>query len=215
MSLINSLRSRLINYQARRQMKKGYPEKACELYLRSLSFHDCPITRFGLALSLVALARFSDAETHLRGLLDHKRMQTHVCFTLFECLFMQRKWNDATTLMEQLHNGGFRHPRLEEIRKLLEDPVHRDRYVIGREYIGKAQAHIRTGDYEQALQGLRKAQEFDPANAHIMNKIGSLLLILGKDLEEARDWFEKAVAREPDHPGFRKNLVYIKRKLRV
>ena len=71
----------------------------------------------------------------------------------------------------------------------------------------------RTGDWEAAEADLKKALEFRPNQAHVLNYLGYSWIEQGKNLEEAREMIERAVAVRPDDGYIADSLGWVQYRL--
>lgn len=71
----------------------------------------------------------------------------------------------------------------------------------------------RTGDWDGAEADLKKALEFRPNQAHVLNYLGYSWIEQGKNLEEARGMIERAVAVRPDDGYIADSLGWVQYRL--
>ncbi len=71
----------------------------------------------------------------------------------------------------------------------------------------------RTGDWDAAEADLKKALEFRPNQAHVLNYLGYSWIEQGRNLEEARDMIERAVAARPDDGYIADSLGWVQYRL--
>ncbi len=71
----------------------------------------------------------------------------------------------------------------------------------------------RTGDWDSAEADLQKALEFRPNQAHVLNYLGYSWIEQGKNLEEAREMIERAVAVRPDDGYIADSLGWVQYRL--
>jgi len=71
----------------------------------------------------------------------------------------------------------------------------------------------RTGDWDAAEADLKKALEFRPNQAHVLNYLGYSWIEQGRNLEEAREMIERAVAMRPDDGYIADSLGWVQYRL--
>ncbi len=71
----------------------------------------------------------------------------------------------------------------------------------------------RTGDWDNAEADLKKALEFRPNQAHVLNYLGYSWIEQGKNLEEARGMIERAVEVRPDDGYITDSLGWVQYRL--
>lgn len=70
---------------------------------------------------------------------------------------------------------------------------------VARSNLNLGIAYMRRGEYEKALEKLKKAQEADPRYTPTLNALGLLYQRIGKE-EDAEDYFRKALGYRPNDP---------------
>ncbi len=191
---------------------KGQAKKALTLFEKAVMQNNSDGNLFLLALALVALNRYQEAEKHLETVYNSYDKNEIVLLSYAECLAMLRKWDAAEVVFAQLTRLQPDYLGYKNYLDMVRDPVKRDRFVISREYYAKAQLEVEEKRYQEALDHLMKAHEIDPENATVVNNIGSVMLLMRQPASQALEWFEKALALEPDNPRFQENLKHLKRK---
>ncbi len=212
LEILNSFLEKYRLIRGRRLLMKGHAHKALDYFEKIVVQNPCDQNLFMLSLALVALNRYKEAEKHLETVYNAHGQNELVLLSYAECLTMLRKWDSAEVVFAQLTRLQPDYPRYREYLDMIRDSVKRDRFVISREFYAKAQLQVEEKLYEQALDNLMKAHQVDPENATVVNNIGSVLLLMRKPASEALEWFEKALALDPENHRFRENLQHIKRK---
>ncbi len=198
--------------RGRRLLMKGQAKKALDYFEKVVLEDATEGSLFMMALALVALNRYKEAEKHLETVYNTYDRNELVLLSYAECLTMLRKWDSAEVVFAQLSRLQPNYKRYQEYLDMVRDPVKRDRFVISKEYYAQAQLEVENKEYTKALENLKKAHEIDPDNATVINNIGSVMLLMGQPANQALDWFEKALALDPDNPRFQENLKHLKRK---
>ncbi len=198
--------------RGRRLLMKGNAKKALEYFEKVVLEDATEGSLFMMALALVALNCYKEAEKHLETVYATYDRNELVLLSYAECLTMLRKWDSAEVVFAQLARLQPNYQRYKEYLDMIRDAVKRDRFVISREFYAKAQLDVEEKQYEKALENLKKSHEINPDNATVINNIGSVMLLMGQPASQAIEWFERALALEPDNPRFQENLKHLKRK---
>ncbi len=80
-------------------------------------------------------------------------------------------------------------------------------------FYARGVCHERTGNWDAAEADLQKALEFRPNQAHVLNYLGYSWIEQGRNLEEARDMIERAVAARPDDGYIADSLGWVQYRL--
>ena len=208
------------NYKEKKYRKNGIRflnkrklENAYKCFQQAVSINDSTENSFNLALSLMSLNRYLEAEKYFRKV--HEKFPGNELNSLAfaECLLRQKKWKDSTKIYAELVK---RNPDSKVYKKYLkraEDVIAREKYVKSKELFESAQNELQKKNNDKALKILKEAAEFDSENPNIMNNIGSILMSR-KMFSEAYGYFEKAVILAPNNKKFQKNVLHVKMKLR-
>ena len=208
------------NYKEKKYRKKGIRylnkrklENAYECFQKAVFINDSTENSFNLALSLMSLNRYLEAEKYFRKVYDQFPENEINSLALAECLLMQKMWKNSAKIYAELVK---RNPDSKVYKKYLKrakDVIAREKYVKSKELFETAQNELHKKNNEQALKMLKEAAEFDAENPNIMNNIGSILMAQ-KIFSEAYKYFEKAVILAPNNKKFQKNVLLAKMKLR-
>ncbi|NQV18770.1 MAG: tetratricopeptide repeat protein [Armatimonadetes bacterium] len=208
------------NYKEKKYRKKGIRflnkrklENAYECFLKSISINDSTENNFNLALSLMSLNRYLEAEKYFRKVHEQFPENEINSLALAECLLMQKKWKNSEKIYAELVKRNLGSKVYTKYLKRAKDVVAREKYVKSKELFESAQNELQKKNNDKALKKLKEAAEFDPENPNIMNNIGSIL-ISRKMFSEAYGYFEKAVILAPNNKKFQKNVLLAKMKLR-
>ena len=115
---------------------------ACERCIAAEPGHSGARAR--LALSLIALHRFTEAEQWLRGLIDEGRASGALHHNLGLALYQQRRWEEAAASFRAAEAAGLTVPS-------------------NMAYLARALHHL--GDTEEAITAARRWHEADPDTA--------------------------------------------------
>ncbi len=205
------------NYYQRKGQKllvNGKPEKAYPYFEKALMLDDNPANIYNLALALLAMKRFDEAEKYLQKLLDLQPGNELGTLTLSEIYTWQREWDKAQALLNKLVEL---HPSNKNYHKYLQritDPQARERYIKAKELLSESQTLLEKKEINKALQTLLEAEQYDPENPYIQNNLGSFYLLLEKNPKKALTYFQKAYQLEPGNAKFRQNLFQVRKQIR-
>lgn len=76
-------------------------------------------------------------------------------------------------------------------------------------YYARGIAHERIGDWDEAEVDLRRALELNPGQPMVLNYLGYSFVELGKNMDEALDMIERAVAARPDNGYITDSLGWV------
>ena len=208
------------NYKEKKNRKKGIQflnkrklEKAYKCFQKAVSISDSIENNFNLALSLMSLNKYLEAEKYFQKV--HEKFPENEINSLAfaECLLMQKKWKISEKIFAELMK---RNPDSKVYKKYLKrakDVIAREKYVKSKELFESAQNELQKKNNDKALKMLKEAAEFDSENPNILNNIGSIMMSQ-KMFSEAYGYFEKAVILAPNNKKFQKNVFLAKMKLR-
>ncbi len=212
-NFITSLKEKHFQKKGQNLLISGKLEKAFSCFKKAVLLNDSTDNIFNLALSLLSLSKYSEAEKYFKKIFQNFPDNEINILSLAECLIMQRKWDEAIDHYRILVEKKPHSDPLKIYLTQAEDVVAREKYVKSKELFSQAQIELRKKNDAKALAYLLEAEEFDPKNPNTLNNIGSVLL-LKKEFETAYKYFEKAVVLAPQNKKFQKNLLLTKRKLR-
>ena len=211
---MQSLKVKRLQKKGQQFLTSGKIEKAHEIFQKVVLIDNSTENLFNLALSLMALARYSKAEGYLRKIEENFPDHELNTLTLAESLIMQKKWDEAIKFYEKANQIN---PRSEAYKKYLaisKDVVAREKYVKSKEFFQEAIEKLGCKNDDEALKILQKANEYFPENPNILNNIGILYLNL-KKYKQAYSYFAKAISLDPKNNKFQKNLLTAKRKIKI
>jgi len=208
------------HYKEKKYRKKGIQflnkrklENALDCFQKANSINNSSENKFNLALSLMSLNQYSEAEKYFRIVYEKFSDNEINSLAFAECLLMQKKWKDSVKIYTELVKKNPDSKVYKKYLKRAKDVIVREKYVKSKELFESAQNELQKKNNEQALKMLKEAVEFDSENPNIMNNIGSILMSR-KMFSEAYGYFEKAVILAPNNKKFQKNVLLAKMKLR-
>ena len=210
----------LLLSKAKRLQKKGQKfltsgkiEKAHGIFQKVVFIDNSTENLFNLALSLMSLARYSEAEGYLRKIEENFPDHEMNTLSLAESLIMQKKWDEAIKFYKKASQINPRSKAYKKYVEISKDVIAREKYVKSKEFFQEAIEELRHKNDEKALKILQKANEYFPGNPNILNNIGTLYLNL-KNYKKAYSHFVKAISYDPKNEKFQKNLLTAKRKIK-
>ncbi len=195
-------------------MVKGMVEKAYTYFQKALLIENSLNNTFNVAIALMTLNRYSEADKYLAKIMAEEEPTEIVLLAAAECSLMLRNWDEAE---KHYQNLAVQHPQKWEYQnylKIVRDPVRKEKYVLSKEFFNAAQLSTQKKDFRTAFEQLKEAEKIDPENPNIVNNIGSVMLMLGYNLTDISPYFERAVMLAPDNERYKKNLLYIKHKMK-
>ncbi len=208
------------NYKEKKYRKKGIRflskmklENALDCFQKANSINNSSENSFNLALSLMSLNQYSEAEKYFQKVYEDFPENEINSLALAESLLMQKKWKNSEKIYAELVKRNPDSKTYKKYLKRAKDVVAREKYVKSKELFESAQNELQKNNNEQAMKILKEAAEFDSENPNIMNNIGSILMSR-KMFSEAYGYFEKAVILAPNNKKFQKNVFFAKMKLK-
>lgn len=211
--LIDSLRAKFHRKKGQKALQRGKIKKAYNAFRKALLLDNSPENQFNLALVLLSLDNYEEAESILRSIYEHNPQYSFNTFTLAECLMMQRKWDEAIPLFRKLLREEPLNKLYNRYLDLATDVIAREKYVRAQELMKKANSLIDRKKISEALELLLEAVDYDPNNPILNNNVSSLYFKL-KDYQKAYSYAERALNFDHENPQIQRNMVQIKRKLR-
>jgi len=213
-NLVEHIRQNYFRKRGQKLLVQGKPEKAYLYLEKALMLEDNPGNLYNLALALLAMRRFAEAENYLKKILSSYPENELATLTLAELYMQQRDWDQAKELLAKLVEF---HPTNKNYQKYLErisDPPKRENYIKAKELLNESQRLLGKKDIKEALKTLLEAEKCDPENPYIQNNLGYFYLMLEKQPKKALTYFQKAYQLEPENPKFRQNLYQVRKQIR-
>ena len=213
MNFLQTSKAKRLQKKGQKFLTSGKIEKAHGIFQKVILLDNSTENLFNLALSLMSLARYSEAEGYLRKIEENFPDHELNTLTLAESLIMQKKWDEAIRFYEKASQINPRNEAYKKYVAISKDVVAREKYVKSKEFFQEAIEELRHKNDERALKILQKANEYFPGNPNILNNIGTLYLNL-KNYIKAYSYFVKAISFDPKNEKFQKNLLTAKRKIK-
>ena len=214
MNFLQLLKAKRLQKKGQKFLTSGKIEKAHGIFQKVVLINNSTENLFNLALSLMALVRYPEAESYLRKIKENFPDHELNTLTLAECLIMQKKWDEAIKFYEKASQINPRSKAYKKYVAITKDVVAREKYVKSKEFFQEAIEELRCKNDEKALKILQEANEYFPGNPNILNNIGTLYLNL-KYYKKAYSYFTKAISLDPENKKFQKNLLTAKRKIKI
>ena len=109
-------KSKRLTMRGQKLLSKGKIEKAYSIFQQVVLLDDSHENLFNLALALMSLHKYSDAEEYLQKVYKILPSNEMNMLTLAECSLMQQKWEQAIELYEELSENN---PRNESYNNYL------------------------------------------------------------------------------------------------
>lgn len=199
--------------KGQKYLSKGNAERAFLYFEKALMLSQEPADRFNIALALLNLNRYSEAERYLEKLYHEYPDNEINALSYGDTLMMQNKWDIAEKVFVQLVKKKPEKASYKQYLAKSRDVVEREKYVTSRKLITKGLQAIDNKDFSTAYDLYKKAEIIDPENPTILTNLGSLLL-RKKNYFEAHKYLNKALKRAPDNILIQKNLKRVQRRIR-
>lgn len=212
--LIDQIRMKYYQRKGQKMLLRGEPERAFIYLEKALFLEDSAANIYNIALTLLTLKRYSEAESYLQKLLDNYPGNELASLTMVELYMQQRDWDKAIDLLSELVTL---HPSNNNYKRYLQrvkNPEAREGYIKAKEMLNEAQELLARKEKAKALETLLKAEKIDPENPYIQNNIGSFYLMLEKNPKRALTYFQKAYELEPENEKFKTNLFRVRREIK-
>lgn len=173
--------------------RQGKDELAVEVFNKGLRVNpNSPCLHANLGFLLIHMKQMDEAEVHLKKVLKLSPDNPQSYFALAELMAKKQDWEQAASLLNtalKLAPGDF------------------------RVYVMLANVFDNSGKIEDAERELRDALRFEPDNPEVLNDLGYFLVDHDKDLKEAADMIERAVAANPNNAAYLDSLGWAHFKL--
>ncbi len=204
------------NYYQKKGQKllmQGKPEKAYPYFEKALILEDSAANIYNMALTLLTMKRYDEAESYLQKILDNYPGNELATLTLAELYMQQREWDKAKELFSELVRLHPKNNNYKSYLQRLEDPEKRENYIKAKQLLNESQRLLEAQKTKEALQVLLQAERYDPDNPYIQNNIGSFYLMLENKPKKALTYFQRAYQLEPENLKFKENLYKVRKQL--
>ena len=116
MTFMQSLKAKRLRKKGQQLLTSGKIEKAHRIFQKVVLIDNSTENLFNLALSLMAMAHYSEAENYLRKIETNFPDHELNTLTLAESLIMQKKWDEAIKFYKKANQIN---PRSEAYKKYL------------------------------------------------------------------------------------------------
>jgi tetratricopeptide (TPR) repeat protein len=204
--LLEQIRMNYFQRKGQKLLMKGKPEKAFPYLEKALMLEDSAANLFNLALTLLTLQHYAEAEKYLQKILDNYPGNELTTLTLAELYMQQREWNKAKSLFQNMVRIHPNNKNYKTYLRRIDNPEQRESYIQAKELLNRSQNLLEQKKNKEALQALLQAERHDPENPYIQNNIGTFYLILEKKPKIALTYYQKAYQLEPENEKFKENL---------
>lgn len=185
---------------------KGQPEKAFPYLEKALLMDDNHYNMYNLALALLAMQRFEEAENYLVNAVEKAPGNALAVLTLAELYMQKRQWDKASGLLKELCEIYPSNKNYQTYYERVSDPEAREKYIKAKELLNQARIHLQEKKFEQALEDLLTAEKHDPENPYVQSNLGSIYLRIKRDPHKAFKHFHKAYKLNPENRAFKQNM---------
>ena len=169
---------------------------------------------FFFTICLISLNKHEKAISYLERIYEQSPENILVSATLTECYLTTREWDKAEKIINMLLLNHHQNQLFQKYHTIVEDPVLREKYAIGKEHFYRATDELEKKQFDNAIENVKKALEFDQNNASYCFT-ASLILEQGKKpKQEIVEYLEKAIFLAPLNETYKKKLHYIKTRYR-
>ncbi len=201
-----------LRQKGQKLLSKGKIEKAYSIFQKVVLLDDSQENLFNLALVLMALNKYPEAEEYLQKVYEKLPSNEMNLLTLAECSMMQQKWEQADKLYQELIAANPRNESYQNYLIISKDIVAREKYVKSKELFNAAALELKMKNDEKALKILLEAEEYFPENPNILNNIGSIYLLL-KKYKQAYDYFIRAMQFDSNNLKIKKNVLIARKRI--
>lgn len=209
----DSFREKYYRLRGQRFLTRGKLSKADHYFQKALIINQNAPNYYNMAILEMGNNHFQEALSYLHKVLELVPDNDMAVLTCAECYAMLREWDESIFYFRTLNNKYPSHSLYKYYYERSMDVVQREKYVRSRELFNQAMLETEKKEYEKAYQSLLEAEEYDPLNPMIPNNLGGISILAGKPLSEVVVHFEQAVKIAPNDEKYKKNLLYIKRKM--
>lgn len=200
--------------KAQKLLRKGDFEKALMLFRASVDAESNSENLFHLALCLMGLAVYDEAEKYLDQIKAEYSENELTTLAMAECYLMQKKWDLAVNEFRQLTEINPEHQKYNSYYQLAADPVKREKYQLSKILMNKAIMEIQKKKYSEAKDLLLEADALSGKNPIILNNLGSIFLIQ-KDYKNAYKYFSLALEFDRNNKKIIQNIIKTRRKIKA
>jgi tetratricopeptide (TPR) repeat protein len=202
------------HYKGITAMMKGKYVKAYQWLQKVLMISNTAVYQYDMGIILLSLFKYEEASDYLHKVLTVVPDNEMALLAYAQSQLMLRNWENALNSYTSLSSQHPTNISYQKTLHVVKDPVLREKHVCASELVHLAQQEVEERDLSGALEHLREAESFDPLNPQIPNNIGAILISLGRPYEEILGYFEKALSLDPENLKIKKNIIYLRQKLK-
>ncbi len=206
--MIDILKLKLYQYLGYKNLGRGRHEKALRYFEKALMISEEVSIIFNYVVALSAVGRYSEAYPYLSKILaEYGDNEMALSMMLWVCI-MLRKWDQALELCEKIRLQFPSNQEFIHLFDILNNENIRENFVKAQELIKKAEQKTLKKKYNQAIELLKQALEFNPHEALAYNNLASINFKL-KRKDQAKEYIKKAVELDPLNKRYKQNLRII------
>ncbi|MCD4818446.1 MAG: tetratricopeptide repeat protein [Candidatus Cloacimonetes bacterium] len=211
--MLEKYRTKKLQNKGQKLLVKGKIQKAYDIFQKVILLDNSTENIFNLAISLLSLNRFSEAESYFQKIYENYPENELNMLSYADCLMLQRKWQEAIPIFRSLSENNPKNKKYQFYEQISEDVIQREKYVRSRELFNSAREELNKKHDEKALKILLEAYEYNDKNPILLNNIASLY-IMKKDYAKAYNYLESAFKLDKENIRIIKNMVLVKKKLK-
>jgi tetratricopeptide (TPR) repeat protein len=208
------MKLKYFHYKGVTAMMKGKYEKAYNWMQKALMISNTAVYQYDMGIILLSLFKYEQASNYLRKVLSAVPDNEIALLAYAQSQLMLRSWEQAIETYSQLTKQHPTNVSYQRYLQMIQDPVEREKNVCAKELIHKAQVEVEKHQLIDALNHLTEAESFDPTNSQIPNNIGAILISLGRSYDEILSYFEKALSLEPESEKIKRNIIFLRHKMK-
>ena len=213
----NIFNSFLANYHKKRGLRFIHHSKfkeAIHHFEKAFLFCEDLDNLFFFAVCLISLNRHEKAISYLERIFEESSENILISATLTECYLTTREWDKAEKMINKLLISHQENQLFQKYHTIVEDPILREKYALGKEHFYHATDELEKKQFDNAIDNIKKAIEYDSNNASYYFT-ASLILEKGKkQKQDIAEYLEKAILFAPQNETYKKKLHYIKTRYR-
>jgi tetratricopeptide (TPR) repeat protein len=204
---------RRLAQKGQKLLSQGKIEKAYSIFQQVILLDNSLENIFNLALSLMSLNKFMEAEEYLQKIYSEMPSNEMNLLTLAECQMMQQRWEEAEKIYKELVVVNSRNEKYQDYLALSQDVIAREKYIKSKQLLNAATIELNKKNDAEALKLLLEAEEYFPENANVLNNIASIYMLLHQ-YKNAYNYFTRALKLDPDNNKIKQNVLAVRKKLK-
>ncbi|MBN2829494.1 MAG: tetratricopeptide repeat protein [Candidatus Cloacimonetes bacterium] len=197
LDILKDYRIKQLRVHGQSLMARGRIEKAYQCFQKIILMDNGPENQYNLALTLLSLGKFREAESYLERVLETYPDNEIAIISLVECKLQLDNWQDALTMLESLINEHPSNINYKRYYATLKNPETRNKHIRTQKLLKQALTNYDRKKFAEAITFLLDAIELDPDNATVCYLLGTCYVMDSHDYVKALPYLEKAVKLSP------------------